>query len=312
MALLTDSVIKSLAMGKVFKDGGEGVSSLDYFVSGKYLVAASDDNSVRLYDCVAGSRKTLLNSLKYGVDLVRFTHHDYSVLCSSNNGWDETIRYWSLHDNSFLRYFKGHRQRVSSLAVSPVNDAFLSSSVDGSTRLWDLRASQCQGLLRRPGGGAALSAFDSQGLIFAVASGTDVKLFDSRAFDRGAFASFHVVYDSPFQWTSVEFSPDGHSLLGSTSSDAIFILDAYEGDVKQIFTQRRNPRKAVLQASFTPDSRYVLAGGEDGAVHVFSVEGPEVAVLRGHSGPVRNVMWNPQYASFASSCENLALWIPNT
>ena len=30
-------------------------------VSCKYLVAASDDNSVRLYDYVAGSRKTLLN-----------------------------------------------------------------------------------------------------------------------------------------------------------------------------------------------------------------------------------------------------------
>ena len=311
MAQLSDATMKSLAMGKVLKDGAEAVSSLDYFASGKYLVSASEDHSVRLYDAVGGVRKTLLNSLKYGADVVRFTHHDYSVLCASANGWDETLRYWSLHDNAFLRYFRGHRLRVHSLAVSPVNDAFLSGSHDGTVRLWDLRVAACQGVLHRRGRPSA--AYDPQGLIFAVAcAGGEIKLFDSRAFDKGAFATFKATYDVPFEWGSIKFSPDGHSILCPTTSDAVFLLDAFEGDMKQIFTQRKNPRRAVFEASFTPDSRYVLSGGEDGTVHIWSVDGPEVALLRGHAGPVRNVLWNPQYASMASSCENLALWIPNT
>lgn len=248
---------------------------------------------------------------RYGVDVVRFTHHDYSVICASNNGWDETLRYWSLHDNSFLRYFKGHRGRVESIAMSPVNDTFLSGSVDNTVRMWDLRSNACAGIIQRRGRPSV--AFDPQGLIFgATCSDNQVKLFDSRSFDKGAFATFRVAYDTQFEWGSLKFSPDGHHILLSTTCDAVFVLDSYEGELKQIFTERKNPRKAVFEASFTPDSRYVLSGGEDGSVHVWSMDGGrEVTVLRGHGAPVRNVQWNPVYGSMASSCESLALWLPN-
>ena len=64
--LLSDAVIKNMAIGKVFKDGGESaaVTCLDFYHNGKYLVTASEDNSVRLYDAVSGTRKTLLNAFK--------------------------------------------------------------------------------------------------------------------------------------------------------------------------------------------------------------------------------------------------------
>jgi COMPASS component SWD2 len=63
--LLSDTVIKSMAIGKVFKDGeSSGVTCMDFYHNGKYLVTASEDNSVRLYDAVSGTRKTILNAFK--------------------------------------------------------------------------------------------------------------------------------------------------------------------------------------------------------------------------------------------------------
>ncbi len=64
--LLSDSVVKSMAVGKVFKDGADAasVTCADYYHNGKYLVTSSDDNSVRLYDAVSGTRKTILNAFK--------------------------------------------------------------------------------------------------------------------------------------------------------------------------------------------------------------------------------------------------------
>ena len=104
-------------------------------------------------------------------------------------------------------------------------------------------------------------AFDPQGLIFAVScANNQIKLFDSRSFDRGAFATFQVTYDVPFEWGTMKFSADGHNLLLSTNCDAIFLLDSFEGDMKQIYTQRKNPRKVVFEASFSPDSKYVCSG----------------------------------------------------
>ncbi|CDY14800.1 BnaC04g47970D [Brassica napus] len=49
-----------------------------------------------------------------------------------------------MYDNRILRYFKGHKDRVVSLCMSPINDSFMSGSLDGSVRLWDLRVNACQ------------------------------------------------------------------------------------------------------------------------------------------------------------------------
>lgn len=84
---------------------------------------------------IASCLKTI-NSKKYGVDLVCFTSQPTTVIYSSKNGWDgklipktfacvwfienylfiwlawsESLRLLSLHDNKYLRYFKGHHDR---------------------------------------------------------------------------------------------------------------------------------------------------------------------------------------------------------
>jgi WD40 repeat protein len=62
----------------------------------------------------------------------------------------------------FLFVFQVFGKKVDALAVSPINDSFLSGSVDGSVRLWDLRINACQGVLKRRAAGRAGVAFDPQ------------------------------------------------------------------------------------------------------------------------------------------------------
>lgn len=52
------------------------------------------------------------------------------------------IRYHSLFDNKFLRYYTGHTNRVTSLVMHPSADAFVSASLDGTICIWDLRRSE--------------------------------------------------------------------------------------------------------------------------------------------------------------------------
>jgi len=136
---INDDVIKSMAMGKVFKENTARINSVDFFKTGEFLVTSSDDESLHLYNCISGESVRSIFSKKYGIDLVRFTHHQNTVICASKNSWDESLRYLSLHDNRFLRYFKGHRDRVVSLAMCPTNDTFLSGAMDDTVRFWDLR-----------------------------------------------------------------------------------------------------------------------------------------------------------------------------
>ncbi|GAY33322.1 hypothetical protein CUMW_284070 [Citrus unshiu] len=114
-------------------------------VGSSYLVTTSDDESIRLYDVTAATCLKTTNSKEYGVDLVCFTSHPTTVIYSSKNGWDESLRLLSLHDNKYSRYFKGHHDRVVLLSLRSSKDCFIS--------------------------GRPAAAYDDQGLVFGVAFG---------------------------------------------------------------------------------------------------------------------------------------------
>lgn len=88
------------------------------------------------------------------------------------------IRYLSLHDNRFLRTFKGHSKTIVAVEMSPKEDVFASASLDDTIRIWDLRSTDCQAAMRFDGGGGRPAvAFDPQGVVLAVAiSGGQTKV----------------------------------------------------------------------------------------------------------------------------------------
>lgn len=66
---------------------------------------------------------------------------------------------------------------------------------DQQVRLWDLRSTQCQGLVTCPG--PATAAFDQQGLVFCIGSDSGViKLYDVRSYDKGPFDTFTVGFSA--------------------------------------------------------------------------------------------------------------------
>lgn len=65
--------------------------------------------------------------------------------------FDFNDRYLSLHDNKYIRYFPAHTKKVVTLCTSPVDDMFLSGSLDKTLRLWDLRSPNCQGFMQLNG-----------------------------------------------------------------------------------------------------------------------------------------------------------------
>lgn len=229
------------------------------------------------------------------MDLPRFTHKSSALLHASTKE-DDTIRYHSLHDNKYLQYFRGHKERVISLELSPIDDGFMSGSLDRTVRLWDLRTPNCRGLLHLPS--SPLVAYDNSGLVFAVAINTfcRILLYDMNNFDKEPFLTMtledpllKLISFPPRQiyMTSLAFSSNGKYLLVGTSGNAHYILDAFEGHliakleghvglerVRMEASVGLNATKGISgeEVSWTPDSKFVIGGSTDGKICMWDVQ----------------------------------------
>ncbi|KAF9046861.1 WD40 repeat-like protein [Hymenopellis radicata] len=331
------------------QQGPRHITGISFDDRGDQVITAAEDETFRLYNCKSGKPLKTLFSKKYGVDIPRFTHKNTAIIHASTKE-DDTIRYHSLHDNKYLQYFKGHKARVISLEMSPVDDGFMSGSLDKTVRLWDLRGPSCRGLLALPA--APIIAYDYSGLVFAVGINqySRILLYDMANYDKAPFLTIALEDETlklvsypprPIFMTSMSFSTNGKYLLVGCSGDAHYILDAFEGYLlaklqghmgleRRSTTTQPNiePTKGCSgeEVSWTPDSKYVVSGSLDGKIHIWDLTKlppptdnrgrppalRPIASLDGHPGPSRCVKFNPRFAMVCSAGAELAFWLPDT
>lgn len=334
-------IITTFRPSKLFK-APAAYTSIDFDSSGEFLLLSRTDDTIHLYNVKAGAHAKELKSQKYGNALARFTHNSTNIIYASTKV-DDGIRYLCMHDNSFVRYFRGHEGRVTSLCLSPSNDHFLSASLDNTVKLWDLRSSGAQGELRFES--PWLTAYDPSATVIAIASppAQTVSLYDLKNYDRPPFATFDLLETEKTLaashgqhvargWTGLEFSNNGKYLLVSTNGPGHYLLDAFSGDLVHYLHRPSGSTSHLApgddaasgpymqgDACFSPDGRYVLGGnGGQNGLSVWDVqeEPRSDRVLEPstdlHSAkPSSVVAYNPRHNLIASADKEVVLWLPD-
>lgn len=332
---------------QLFKAPGLHYTSVDFDDSGELLLLARTDDTLQLYNTKAGAHAKELKSQKYGCALARFTHHAQSLIYASTK-LDDGIRYLSTHDNSYIRYFRGHTGRVTSLSLCPSNDTFLSASLDNTVKLWDLRSSSPQGNLNLHG--ATLTAYDPSATVIAIASAAtnSIMLYDLRNFDKPPFATFDMLETErtfarshghrPGEgWTCLEFSNNGKYILVGTSGPGHFLLDAFDGtlvgylhrppgpppfptevNAKDGTPPRHDAASLQGDACFSPCGRYVVSSSAQAGLLVWDSLGEKrssgtMLPMTDLPGPktATVVGYNPRHNLIASASSDVALWVPD-
>ena len=152
------------------------VRSLTASRDGSLIAAASDDDTIRIWQTGSDELKLVLNDLT-GVRVVALSpdgtliasalsdntvrvwkvsngellytltgHKDWprclafspdgQVLASC--GFDRTIRLWKISDGSLMRVLEGHKSSILGIAFSPDGQTIASGSVDQTVRLWNV------------------------------------------------------------------------------------------------------------------------------------------------------------------------------
>lgn len=314
---LENSNIAKFKVAKEFSENKARINSIDFSGDGKNLISSSDDDTIVLYDCERGVKRRDIMSKKYGVDLIRYTHAKNNAIHTSTKE-NDTIRYLSLHDNKYLKYFIGHEKRVISLSMCPSDDTFLSASLDNTVKLWNVKEDKYLGSLTAPCPPTGIN-YDPEGLIFAVGIKSEqILLYDVRNYVRGPFNTIKFGKAPPnMVWKALKFSPNGKQILITTNTGELYVNDAFSGQplYKMVVGLKSStPIEHPCEASYTPDSQFILCGGLDGCVYVYeAAKGGIVSVLRperANPEPVQCVKFNPTYMLMASACSKMAFWIP--
>jgi WD40 repeat protein len=101
---------------------------------------------------------------------------------------------------------------------------------------------------------------------------------------------FFPLAEKDIEWTGLKFSPDGKTILISTNGSLIRLIDAFNGKLMQSFTGHVNTKSIPLEASFSPDSQFVISGSTDGRVHIWNAEnGTKVGDLFLEGGDAKKV-----------------------
>jgi WD40 repeat protein len=261
---------------------------------GKYVVSASADGTVRLWDIETGQEVRRFSDHAGVVNSVAFSSDSKRVL---TGGTDGIALLWNIEPHLEHPTFDGENDMYA-VAFSADGKRMATNVINNELRLWNVSTGQM--LWKTQDSGLALWALDySPDGRYLVSGNMDgvATLWDAQTGSRVrqfAAEGLDEIY-------ALDFSPDGKSIVagGSFRQDKAFVLvwDVETG--REVF---RIPPSYIYTASFSPDGAYILTGGAEGVsrlwdaqtgkklkeftgnLAIFSPNGKNVATIGGPSG----------------------------
>jgi hypothetical protein len=169
---------------------------------------------------------------------------------------------WTVSDGSLVRRFRGHRDSLYAVAISPDMRILATAGYDQQIKLWDLHTGAEQKTLKGHNGAVFALAFDPRGKLLASASGDrTVKLWDVASGER------LETFGQPLQdQYTVAFSPDGQHLAAAGADNRIRIWkissSGKEGTNPIEFAEFAD-EQPLVKLAYSPDGQTLASSADD-------------------------------------------------
>ena len=287
------------------------VFSATFSPDGKYIVSASRDKTVRIWDAMTG--KQVGEPLVGHTEAVRFATFSPDSKYIVSASWDKTVRIWDVKTGKQIGGpLEGHTGEVNSTTFSPDSQYIVSASWDKTVRIWDVKTGkQIGGPLVGHTEAVNSATFSPDGkYIVSASDDKTVRIWDTKTGKQigGPLVGHTKAVNS------ATFSPDGKYIVLPSNDKTIRICDAKTG--KQIGKPLVGHTWLVISATFSPDGKYIVSASSDGTVRVWDAKtGDQIGKpLEGHAGFVYSATFSPdgKYIVSASHDRTVRIWDAKT
>jgi transcription initiation factor TFIID subunit 5 len=198
----------------------------------------------------------------------------------------------------------GHSQSVTSLDFSPDGAYLLSSSADGTVRLWSNETKTNVVCYRGHNFPVWQTRFATLGYYFASASHDRT----ARLWVTSNVHAMRIFAGHGGDVNTVAFHPNYYYLFTGSTDKTLRLWEVQTGDCVRIFTGHA---AAIYDAKVCPDGKYAVSAGEDATVNVWDLAaGKRCAAFKGHTGPVWSIDISNDGTLIASgsSDQSVRLW----
>ena len=269
----------------------------------KRLAAAGADKMIRVYDPETGKLQATLDAGAAMTALAFLPDNNRLVA----GGGDRVVKIWDVAGKKVVKELPGHGLAVLAVAVSDDGKLVVSGAADATVRgfdadsgkelwKWAARKAVCGVAIRKGNGQLAVGLADGTLAVLDVSGATPKELSSQGAHTAGV--------------ACVVYSPDGRRLATVGGDGTVRVWAAgdagtptplvrFDGQAAPGSSTGFAPLSTV---AFSPDGRFVAAGGADAVVRIWDVQTKsEVRSLRGHTDWVTSVAFSPDGRFIASA-----------
>lgn len=263
---------------------GFGINDACFSADNQFIYAGTSSGEIRIHD-LSGTYHKSIEGGAQGIN---------QVVCSKEYiaSSDEAgiIRVFD-KAGKLLKTLDGHSQQsIEGLAFSPDGQQLLSGAHDKMVLLWDW---QNEKILKKMG--------PQQSQVRSVAFSPDGKYLASAGPDE----------DQVYLWNNqgnllkkfktdgineLVFSPDSEGLLVAPRDKAALLYDL-QGEIVRSYTNDASSVTSVGFSPFSPDSLFILTGGEGAHIRLWNAVNGEAQSLENQNDFSTPAVFNPQYPS---------------